>query len=138
MNNMKNFNNNYFLYIVLIFSFIVSSCGGSDEDYCEDEELVRIGVIDTVYKEVRDEENPNMFVQIGAFVNKDKADEFATTARQKLSTPVEVKLFADGVYRLLIGEYKDILEAKKILDIVLSRGYSDAFIRDAYGPVKYE
>ncbi len=133
---MKNFNNKFYICIVLLFSFILGSCGGSGEEYCEDEELVRIGVIDTVYKEIKDMEDSTIYVQIGAFVNKDKADEYATVARDKLSAPVQVKLFADGVYRLFVGEYTDIQEAKKILEIVKSRGFSDAFIRDAYGPIK--
>jgi hypothetical protein len=132
---MKNFNNKYILYIVLIFSIILSSCGSSDE-YCQDEEPIRIGVIDTVYKEVKNVEDSKMFVQIGAFVNKNYADEFALTAKDKLSTPVEVKLFSDGIYRLLVGEFEDIQEAKKILGIVKSRGYTNAFIRDIYGPVE--
>ena len=133
---MKNFNNKFYICIVLLFSFILGSCGGSGEEYCEDEELVRIGVIDTVYKEIKDMEDSTIYVQIGACVNKDKADEYATVARDKLSAPVQVKLFADGVYRLFVGEYTDIQEAKKILEIVKSRVFSDAFISDAYGPVK--
>ncbi|MBL7129087.1 MAG: SPOR domain-containing protein [Ignavibacteria bacterium] len=133
---MKNFNNKFYICIVLLFSFILGSCGGSSEEYCEDEELVRIGIIDTVYKEVKDIEDSTLYVQIGAFVNKDKADEYATISREKLGSPVQVKLFADGVYRLFVGEYTDIQEAKKILEIVKSRGYLDAFIRDAYGPIK--
>ena len=133
---MKNFTINLYLCIVLLFSFILGSCGGSGEEYCEDEELVRIGIIDTVYKEVKDVEDSTLHVQIGAFVNKDKADKYAVISREKLGSPVQVKLYADGVYRLFVGEYTDIQEAKKILELVKSRGFIDAFIRDAYGPIK--
>ena len=132
---MKNFNNKYILYIVLIFSIILSSCGSGDE-YCQDEEPVRIGVIDTVYKEVKNVEDSKMFIQIGAFVNKDYADEYAATSKDKLSAPVEVKLFSDGIYRLLVGEFDNLQEAKKTLGIVKSRGFTNAFIRDIYGPVE--
>jgi hypothetical protein len=76
-------------------------------------------------------------VQIGAFLNKENADNFAIIARSKLNTSITVRLFSDGIYRILSGEeFDNAKSAETLLDLVKKSGYIDAIIRDSAGPVK--
>ncbi len=77
-----------------------------------------------------------MQVQIGAFVSKDNAEYFTKEARERLKTDVVMKLTPEGIYRILIGEYKDIESAREMLSMVRSSGYADSFIRDEFGAVE--
>ncbi len=93
--------------------------------------------VDTVRQKINVSDSGPFFVQIGAFLNKDNADNFAIIARSKLSTTVLVRMFSDGIYRIIAGdEFNDIKSAESFLSTVQSKGYPDAIIRDAAGPVR--
>ena len=129
---MRNIlNSAIFLIICTVFGFYFYSCNCS----CyEDENFIKI---DTIRKQIKVSDTGPFYVQIGAFVNKDNADNFAIIARSKLSTSVTVRMFSDGIYRIIVGEnYTDMDSAESFLSTVKSKGYPDAIIRDEAGPVR--
>jgi hypothetical protein len=69
-------------------------------------------------------------------VSKDNAEYFTKEERERLKTDVVMKLTPEGIYRILIGEYKDIESAREMLSMVRSSGYADSFIRDEFGAVE--
>jgi len=120
-----------FLIICSVLGFSFYSCNCSCYD---NENMIKV---DTVRKQMTVSDSGPFYIQIGAFVNKANADNFAIIARSKLSTSIIVRLFSDGIYRIIAGDnYNDIKSAETFLDTVHSRGYPDAIIRDEIGPVK--
>ena len=127
---MKKYLSLFLYFAIITFSCIlIYSCGCS----CyEEENFIKV---DTVHKHVNISETGPFYVQIGAFVNKANAENFAAVAKSKLNKPVISKSFSDGIYRILIGEFTEFTKADEMLSYVKSYGYSDAIIRDLTGPV---
>ena len=120
-----------FLIIITVTGFSIYSCNCSCYD---DENMINI---DTVRKQINVSDSGPFYVQIGAFINKDNADNFAIIARSKLSTTVTVRFFSDGIYRILAGDsFTDTKSAESLLSTVQSTGYPDAIIRDEAGPIR--
>ena len=119
------------LIICTVSGFSLYSCNCSCYDT---ENMIKV---DTVRQKINVSDSGPFYVQIGAFLNKDNADNFAIVARSKLSAAVIVRMFSDGIYRIIAGdEFNDIKSAESFLTTVQSSGYPDAIIRDAAGPVK--
>lgn len=90
--------------------------------------------VDTVYKKVGEEST--YYVQIGAFYNKANAEKCAVQAKSDLNLQIYIITTKDNIYRVTAGEKtKDIDEANARLVQVKAKGYSDAFVRDQFGPV---
>lgn len=122
-----------FLYIIifLLSGFSIYSCGC---DCYEDENLIKV---DTIRKQITVSDTGPFVVQIGAFLNKDNANNFATIARSKLNTSVVVRFLSDDIYRVIAGDtFDNINQAEELLDIVKKGGYIDAIIRDNAGPIR--
>ena len=115
--------------IIFISGFSIYSCNCS----CYDEE--NFIKVDTVHKHISVPDTGPYYVQIGAFVNKDNADNYAIIAKSRLFTSIIVKLFPDGIYRVIAGEYNELSKAEEALKNVKSYGYSDALLRDDAGPI---
>lgn len=129
----------YSLLIVLtiIFAEFFSSCCADDQ--CSEEDTYGKTVVlksDTVYQKVPKYKAFPLYIQIGAFVNRKNAEDFANSARNQLKMQVALKLTQEGVFRITVGEFNDVEKAKELLEYVKQHGYSDAFIRDDYGPVQ--
>lgn len=129
----------YSLLIVLtiVFAELFSSCCADDQ--CSEEDTYGKTVVlktDTVYQKVPKYKISPLYIQIGAFVNRTNAENFANSAREHLKMQVTLKLTHEGVFRVAVGEFNDIEKAKELLEYLKQRGYSDAFIRDDYGPVQ--
>jgi hypothetical protein len=126
---MRYFLNLLLISIVFIAGLTVYSCNCS----CYDEDnFIRV---DTVHKHITISDTGPYYVQIGAFVNKENADNYAIVAKSRLFTPISVKLFPDGIYRVIVGEYNELSKAEEALRNVRSYGYSDALLRDDAGPI---
>jgi len=127
-----------FYLLFLLFPLVFVSCYSGDDCCDEDEEYY---VVDTTKPVIAKETllvvyKYKLNVQIGAFANKNYADDFAKVAREKLKYSVEIRLYPDGLYKLLVGgEFVDINKAIEILEYVRTKGYFDAFIRDDNGPI---
>ncbi|HEY5535804.1 MAG TPA: SPOR domain-containing protein [Ignavibacteria bacterium] len=122
-----------FLYIIifLLSGFSIYSCGC---DCYEDENLIKV---DTIRKQITVSDTGPFVVQIGAFLNKDNANNFAAIARSKLNTSVVVRFLSDDIYRVIAGDtFDNINQAEELLDIVKKGGYIDAIIRDNAGPIR--
>jgi len=114
---------------VFLTGLTIYSCNCS----CYDEDnFIRV---DTVHKHITIADTGPYYVQIGAFVNKENADNFAIVAKSKLFNPVSVKLFPDGIYRVIAGEFDELPKAEEAVKTVRSYGFSDALLRDDAGPI---
>jgi cell division septation protein DedD len=123
-----------FLFIAAFPVLFYACCSG--ENCSEDTYGTTIvKQVDTIYKKVPKLQTGPYHVQIGAFVNKSNADAFASDARSKLNTQVSVFMTPEGVYRILIGEFKELDQAENMTKSAKSNGFTDAFVRDEYGPV---
>jgi len=126
-----------FIIIIISLPLIFFSCCA--EEQCGEEGTNGENVIhstDTIYKKIPKLDRGPMMVQIGAFANKNNAEKFANDARSKLKTSIDVKLIKEGIYRVTIGEYKDINAARETLSFVKKEGYLDSFIRDEFGSIE--
>jgi cell division protein FtsN len=134
-----NFRIQYSFLIVLIIFFagLFSSC--CSDDQCSEEDTYGKTVVletDTVYKKIPKYKISPLYIQIGAFVNRANAENFANSAREQLKMQVSLKLTQEGVFRVTVGEFNDVEKAKELLEYVKQHGYSDAFVRDDYGPIQ--
>lgn len=133
----KKFSIIFILLGLFLLPLCFFSCCGDES--CSEEDTygkVVFKKTDTVYKRVPKIQSGPMSVQIGAFVNKNNADYFTREAKERLSADVFSKHTPEGVYRILIGEYRDIESAREMLRRAKSSGYEDAFIRDDFGAVE--
>lgn len=133
---MKNlyFTVNYLLVVAL--SLLLAACAGEDRCCDEDVEIPVIVQVDTIHKQVEKIKLGPFNIQIGAFANKSNAEIFLSEAKSKLGSEVKIMHSNDGIYRVIVGEYKSIEEAEILLKKVINLGFSDSFIRDSSGPVK--
>lgn len=131
------------VFVPLITCLIYSCTGVTIEDCnCDDYmrfDTVRLVKVDTVYQIdtlFKGVEGPRRFwVQIGCFMNKNNAEKFANQSEAKLSMSISLIRSKDNLFRVLIGEYDNVEQAKETLNVVKSKGFYDAFIRDQYGPI---
>jgi hypothetical protein len=126
-----------FIYLILpvaaILSVIVYSC--SSDVYDEDDivivrDTVTI-VTDTTIKEQREFEKIKLMlvIQLGAFREKDHADNFASTVREKLNGDVIVRN-TGNMYLVTSGNFSDAGRAQDYLYTVKSKGFDKAFVRN--------
>lgn len=133
---MKNIYYTLNFILVVTLSLIISSCAGEERCCDEDVEDPVAVQVDTIYKQVEKVKMGPYNVQIGAFANKSNAEIFLSEAKSKLGSDVKISHSNDGIYRIIVGEYKSVEDAETMLKKVINMGFSDAFIRDASGPVK--
>ena len=133
---MKNLLNKILVLFAFALSIVLTSCCADNE--CAEEDIYGKTIVrqtDTLYNK-----NPKLIrgpfsVQLGAFANKSNADAFASDSRSQLRLSVVVKQTPDGIYRVLVGEYKTIEEADEVLSTVRRQGFNDSFVRDDAGPI---
>lgn len=128
--------------------FLLTSCSTdndpvitSDYECCEEDfyipETLRVYRPDTVYNQIKEQiKYTNIYIQLGAFVNKINAQEFADRTRTAISLNVKVRLFDDGYYKVITDEFTDIQTARIKLKEIKSSGFKDAFIRDDNGEIE--
>lgn len=134
----------YLFLLILPLAGVFYSCTNSGEIECcsEDDDSVivqrmeRILRVDTIYKKVQEVRYSKLTIQIGAFISKQKAEDFLRTAKDKLKTYISIKISDDGWYKIFVGDYDNLQSAKAMLETIKNSGYMDAFIRDEYGPVE--
>ena len=98
-----------FLVSVLMSSLLLlTSCSTdndpvitSDYECCEEDfyvpETLRVLRPDTVYNQIKEQiKYTNIYIQLGAFVNKINAQEFADRTRIAIGLDIKVRLFNDG------------------------------------------
>lgn len=128
----------YTILILTAFctSIIITSCS-ADNECCDEDPFGKtiIRQTDTLYNKTSRVERGPFSVQIGAYANKSYADAFLREAKSELKMDVTMKQTSDGIYRILIGEYKTLAEAEDVLASVKRRGYKDSFTRDKYGSI---
>jgi cell division protein FtsN len=133
---MKNLLNTILVLFAFALSIVLSSCCADNE--CAEEDIYGKTIVrqtDTLYNM-----NPKLvrgpfYVQIGAFANKSNADAFTSDARKQLRLTITIKQTKDGIYRVIIGEYKTVEEADEVLTTIKRQGFSDSFVRDDAGPI---
>ncbi len=134
---MKNTLNTLLILFAFAMSIVLTSCCADNE--CAEEDIYGKTIVkktDTLYNK-----NPKIvrgpyYVQIGAYANKSNADAFYSDAKRQLRLKLDIKQTSDGIYRIIIGEYKTVEEAEDMLATVKKQGFSDAFVRDDAGPIK--
>jgi cell division protein FtsN len=131
-----------FKYRFLSFLFLAAlpvlfhACCADESNSGEDTyETTIVKQVDTIYKKVPKLQTGPYYVQIGAFVNKSYADAFASDARSRLKTQVNITTTPEGIYRIVIGEFKELDQAETMTKSARNSGFPDAFVRDEYGPV---
>ncbi|MBN1632808.1 MAG: SPOR domain-containing protein [Ignavibacteria bacterium] len=141
---MKKFTQFLLTITILILTFVIYSCSSTkvledcDCDDYTDIDTMKVSIVDTVRgtETVFVDKDNKFYVQIGCFANKNYAERFADEAKNKLESTILVILSKDNLYRVMAGEYIEITDAKNMLSSVKIKGYTDAFIRDKYGPVE--
>lgn len=122
------------LPIITVLTFIISSC--SSDVYDEDDIIVVrdtvMIVTDTTIKEHREMEKLRLFlvIQLGAFSSRDYADNFLSSAREKLSGEEVVVRKTGNVYVVTVGTFTDTRKAEDYLYYVKTKGYDKAFIKN--------
>jgi cell division septation protein DedD len=129
---IKKFNN-FIIPVALIFPLIFYSCASDVYDE-EDIVVVRDTItirIDTTIKEQREMEKLRLMlvIQLGAFSNKDHADNYASSVSEKLSKDADVRNVGN-VYVVTVGNFTDANKAEDYLMFVKSKGYDKAFIKN--------
>lgn len=135
---MTNLNKFLVLVVILSFSLIFHSCDSTQEE-CNDDDIFGKTIVyetDTIFNKTSTIKKGPYSIQIGAFANKKNADAFINEAKSEFKSLINIKQTPDGLYRILIGEYKTVEDAERVLDNVKKKGYPDAFIRDEFGPLK--
>lgn len=123
------------LSVLVIFSIIYISCGGSEKYTEVVYDTVRVKKVDnpvvaqtdTTKREVIPL-NFTFTIQIGAFDSRDNALIYASMAKDLLQNDVEVDEYKD-VYTVSVGLFDNNKKAEDFLSYVKSKGYSEAFIR---------
>ena len=117
-------------------SIIITSCCADNE--CAEEDIYGKTIVrqtDTLYNKTQKVERGPFSVQIGAYANKSYADAFLRDAKSELKMDVRITQTSDGLYRILVGDYKTLTEAEELLQTVKRKGFNDSFTRDNYGPI---
>lgn len=121
--------------VLLIFSIIYISCGGSEKYTEVVYDTVRVKKGDTLVVAQPDTTkreviplNFTFTIQIGAFDSRDNALIYASMAKDLLQNDVEVDEYKD-IYTVSVGLFDNNKKAEDFLSYVKSKGYSEAFIR---------
>ncbi|MFZ4589469.1 MAG: SPOR domain-containing protein [Ignavibacteria bacterium] len=133
---MKNLYYTILILTAFSISIIMTSCCADNE--CAEEDIYGKTIVrqtDTLYNKVPKVERGPFSVQVGAFANKSYADAFLRDAKSELRMDVTMTQTKDGLYRILVGEYKTLTEAEEVLQAVKRKGFNDSFTRDSYGPI---
>lgn len=133
---MKNLYYTILILTAFSISIVITSCCADNE--CAEEDIYGKTIVrqtDTLYNKTPKVERGPFSVQIGAFANKSYADAFLRDAKSELRMDVAIKQTSDGLYRVLIGDYKTLTEAEEVLQTVKRKGFNDSFTRDNYGPI---
>ena len=132
------------LFLPVLAAFIYSCTGVTIEDCnCDDFgkfDTLRIVKVDTIYQvdtSFKGVEGPRRYwVQIGCFMNKSNAEKFVNQAESKLNLSITMVKTKENLFKVLLGEYEIVDNARDVLSFVKSKGYTDAFIRDQYGAIE--
>lgn len=126
-----------FTYLILpvavLLSVSIFSC--SSDVYDEDDIIIVRDTVtivtDTTIREQRDMEKLRLMlvIQLGAFKEKDHADNFASSVREKLSGDVTVRN-SGNMYLVTSGIFSDAGKAQDYLYTVKSKGFDKAFVRN--------
>lgn len=92
-------------------------------------DTIKETIKDTIveYQNNQVDESFYFIVQIGAFIDKQNFDIFYEDSRSKLGDAVYYEI-TNSLYKIRIGNYNNKADALKMLNTVISLGYSDAFI----------
>lgn len=126
----------YILFSSLVlFSVVYFSCSAPDDFQRVVYDTVRVKRVDSLITADKDtskrEVSPLKFtftIQLGAFGNRDNAENFASTAKDLLNDDVAVDNY-QNVFAVTVGTFDDNKKAENFLAIVKSKGYTEAFIR---------
>jgi len=135
---MTNLNKYIVLTFIVSLFVLFQSCSSTQED-CNDDDIFGKTIVyetDTIFNKTSTIKRGPYSIQIGAFANKKNADAFINEAKSEFKSLINIKQTPDGLYRILIGEYKTVEDAEIVLENVKKKGYPDAFIRDEFGPLK--
>jgi len=133
---MKKLFNTLLILTAFSLSLIMTSCCADNE--CAEEDIYGKTIVrqtDTLYNKTQKVERGPFSVQIGAYANKSYADAFLRDAKSELKMDVRITQTSDGLYRILVGDYKTLTEAEELLQTVKRKGFNDSFTRDNYGPI---
>ena len=132
--------NKKFIYcifpVLAILSVFIYSC--SSDVYDEDDIIVVRDTVlikrDTTISEQRESEKLKLLlvIQVGAFRERDHAENFAATVKDKLSRDADIRK-SGNVYIVTIGSFTETGKAEDYLYTVRSKGFDKAFIKN----VKY-
>jgi cell division protein FtsN len=126
----------YLLFsFLLLFSVIYFSCSAPEDLQQVVYDTVRVKKVDTLMSAEKDtvkrEVSPLKFtftIQLGAFGNRDNAENFASAAKDILNNDVEVDNY-QNVFTVTVGKFDDNKKAENFLTFVKSKGFTEAFIR---------
>ncbi len=133
---MKNLYYTILILTAFSISMVLTSCCADNE--CAEEDIYGKTIVrqtDTLYNKTTIVERGPYSVQIGAFANKSYADAFLREAKYELKMDIAIKQTNDGLYRVVIGDYKTLTEAEEVLQSIKRKGFNDSFTRDKYGPI---
>lgn len=127
---MKTFRTFSLLLVVGLIALVMHSCAAFDDECCEEDVIVPPDTIKLPPVVIKEEQVPyRVTIQIGAFRNKEYADEFYQKAKQTLSGNVTLRLDSlDGLYKIEVGDFENVQTANDYLINVSSKGYPDAFV----------
>jgi cell division protein FtsN len=134
---MKNLFYTILILIAFSFSIVLTSCCSDNE--CAELDSYGKTIVkqtDTIYNKTPKVDNGPYTVQIGAFANNANAEKFLKSAKSELKMDFVVKQTSDGLFRVVIGDYKTLPEAEEVLRNVKRKGYNDSFVSDSFGPIK--
>jgi len=124
----------FILPVAAIFSVMLYSC--ASDVYDEDDIIVVRDTVtivtDTTISEKRDMEKLRLLlvIQLGAFNSRDHADNFMSTAKEKLSGEQIVIRETGNVFAVTVGTFSNTRNAEDYLYYVKGKGYDKAFIKN--------
>ena len=127
---MKKFRVFYLLCVTVLIALASHSCASFDDDCCEEDVIIPPDTVKLPPVVIDENKVPyRVTIQLGAFRNKEYADEFYQKAKGSLGGDVTLRLDnLDGLYKIEIGDYGDVQTANSSLNGIQSRGYPDAFV----------
>ncbi|TRZ66024.1 SPOR domain-containing protein [bacterium] len=125
-----------FIFLLLpfvVFSSIILLNCSSDPYYDESETVIvrdtLVIPVDTLigFKKEMQKTNFNFTIQLGAFENKNYADNFADKVKESLNAAPDVRK-SRGLYIITFGDFSDASKANDFLKTLRSKGFDKAFI----------
>jgi cell division protein FtsN len=135
---MLKFVNVNIVFVLLTGAAFLGGCSSGEyeiDEYKVDYEektiiadtIKKVVIKDDPIKEDIKKDTYTYIVQIGAFAIPSNFDNFYQRAKQVLGDGVYYEQ-TGGLYKIRIGSYSNRLEALKYVDLVRSKGYTDAFV----------